>query len=63
MKKKYKKRVEKTTKKLSEACTDLSKRLMDASLDGSVETEFDFIEKDKKLYFRVEFTLPAMSLK
>lgn len=63
MKKKYKDRVDKVTNQLSKACSELSKGLIDISLDGSLDTDFEFIEKNQKLYYRVEFTLPVMSLK
>lgn len=63
MKKKYKDRVDKVTNQLSKACSELSKGLIDISLDGSLDTDFEFIEKNQKLYYRVEFTLPVMRLK
>ena len=62
MKKRYQKQVDKLTDQLTDVCVEISKLLKKVSIDGSVETEFDFVEKDKQLYYDIRFILPVFKI-
>ena len=62
MKRKYQKQVDKLTDQLTDVCVEISKLLKKVSIDGSVETEFDFVEKDKQLYYDIRFILPVFKI-
>lgn len=63
MKKKYKKRIDKIANRLSDICVKTAEKLLDISLDKTVEFDCEYVEKDKTFYYEVKFTLPVMKLK
>ena len=57
--KKLKKKIKKTSKKLSEIAVKTAEKLEKLSIDDSVEIGLENIVEDNKLYTTIEFTFPV----